>query len=91
MDFTESNCDVTRILLITIFVVLIIGFTSIQDVFAITVPITIPMGAAGGAGNFEPDITKIQKGDTVKWINLGASLAKFTQPQAKTERLTAVN
>ena len=67
MDFTESNCDVTRILLITIFVVLIIGFTSIQDVFAITLPITIPMGAAGGQGNFDPDIIKIQKGDTVKW------------------------
>ena len=40
---------------------------SIQDVFAITLPITIPMGAAGGAGNFDPDIIKIQKGDTVKW------------------------
>ena len=40
---------------------------SIQDVYAIAVPITIPMGAAGGAGNFDPDIIKIQKGDTVKW------------------------
>ena len=67
MDFTESNYDVTRILLITIFVISIIGFMSIQDVFAITLPITIPMGAAGGAGNFDPDIIKIQKGDTVKW------------------------
>jgi len=67
LDFTESNCDVTRILLITIFVISIIGFMSIQDVFAITLPITIPMGAAGGAGNFDPDIIKIQKGDTVKW------------------------
>ena len=67
MDFTGSDFGVTKISLIIIFVISIIGFMSIQDVYAITVPITIPMGAAGGAGNFEPDITKIQKGDTVKW------------------------
>ena len=58
MDFKDGRNIVTRISLITIFVISIIGFMSIQDVYAITVPITIPMGAAGGAGNFDPDIIK---------------------------------
>ena len=56
-----------RILLIAIFAVSLIGLMPIHDVFAMTVPIVIPMGAAGGNGNFDPDIIKIQKGDTVKW------------------------
>ena len=56
-----------RILLIAIFVVSLIGLMPIHDVFAVTIPIVIPMGAAGGNGNFDPDIIKIQKGDTVKW------------------------
>ena len=61
MDFKDGRSIITKISFIIIFVVLLTGFMSIQDVFAITLPITIPMGAAGGAGNFDPAIIKIQK------------------------------
>ena len=56
-----------KLLLISVFLISIIFFISIPDVFGVTYLVNVPMGAAGGVGNFEPDVTKIQKGDTVKW------------------------
>ena len=47
-------------------VIFLIGFTSIPDIFAMTVPVNIPMGAAA-VKNYDPSIVKIEKGDTIKW------------------------
>ena len=56
-----------RILLVSIFLISIIFFISIPDAFGGTYLVNVPMGAAGGINNFEPNILKIEKGDTVKW------------------------
>jgi len=56
-----------RILLVSIFLISIIFFISIPDAFGGTYLVNVPMGAAGGVGNFEPNVITIEKGDTVKW------------------------
>ena len=56
-----------KLLLITIFLSSIIFFISIPDAFGGTYLVNVPMGAAGGVGNFEPNITKIEQGDIIKW------------------------
>ena len=56
-----------KLLLIPVFLISIIFFISIPDAFGGTYLVNVPMGAAGGVGNFEPNITKIEEGDTIKW------------------------
>ena len=56
-----------KLLLITVFLISIIFFISIPDAFGGTYLVNVPMGAAGGVGNFEPNITKIEQGDIIKW------------------------
>ena len=56
-----------KLLLITVFLISIIFFISIPDAFGNTYPVNVPMGAAGGVGNFEPNVITIEKGDTIKW------------------------
>ena len=45
----------------------IIFFISIPDVFGLTYPVNIPMGAAGGVSNYTPSTLNIEKNDIVKW------------------------
>jgi len=56
-----------KLLLISVFLISIIFFISIPDAFGGTYLVNVPMGAAGGVGNFEPNIIKIEQGDTIKW------------------------
>ena len=56
-----------KILLIPVFLIFIIFFMSVPDAFGVTHLVNVPMGAAGGINNFDPNIVKIEKGDTVKW------------------------
>ena len=60
-----------RILLVSIFLISIIFFISIPDAFGGTYLVHVPMGAAGGIGNFENNqgssVITIEKGDTIKW------------------------
>jgi plastocyanin len=56
-----------KLLLISVFLISIIFFISIPDAFGGTYLVNIPMGAAGGIGNFEPNIIKIEQGDIIKW------------------------
>jgi plastocyanin len=56
-----------RVLLVSIFLISIIFFISIPDAFGKTYLVNVPMGAAGGVGNFEPNVITIEKGDTIKW------------------------
>ena len=56
-----------KLLLISVFLISIIFFISIPDAFGGTYLVNVPMGAAGGVGNFEPDTIKIESGDIIKW------------------------
>ena len=56
-----------KFLLISVFLISIICFISIPDAFGGTKLVHVPMGAAGGAGNFTPSTLYVEKGDTVKW------------------------
>ena len=56
-----------KLLLISVFLISIIFFISIPDAFGGTYLVNVPMGAAGGVGNFEPNIIKIEQGDIIKW------------------------
>ena len=50
-----------KLLLITVFLISIIFFISIPDAFGGTYLVNVPMGAAGGVGNFEPNVITIEK------------------------------
>ena len=49
-----------KLLLISVFLISLVCFMSIPDVFGVTYPINVPMGAAGQAKGtgFSPDIIK---------------------------------
>ena len=57
-----------KLLLISVFLISLVCFMSIPDVFGVTYPINVPMGAAAGVGaGFSPDTIKIERGDIIKW------------------------
>ena len=58
-----------RILLVSIFLITLMGMIFIPNAFGITQLVLIPIGASSG-DHFDPNIIEIKKDDTVKWANL---------------------
>ena len=58
-----------KILLISVFLISLVCFMSIPDVFGVVYPINVPMGSAAGIRDtgFSPDTIKIENGDIIKW------------------------
>ena len=58
-----------KLLLISVFLISLVCFMSIPDVFGVTYPINVPMGSAAGIRDtgFSPDTIKIENGDIIKW------------------------
>ena len=56
-----------KILLISVFLISLVCFMSIPDVFGVVYPINVPMGSAAGIRDtgFSPDIIKIESGDMI--------------------------
>ena len=63
-----------RFLLVSIFVISLMGILLIPNAFGITQIVKIPYGASSG-DHFDPGIIEIKKDDTVKWANLDRNTA----------------
>ena len=60
-----------KIILISVFLISIICFISIPDVFGVQYPVIIHSGVADNREmNFLPSVIEIEKGDTIIWKNL---------------------
>ena len=63
-----------RFLLVSIFVISLMGILLIPNAFGTTQIVIIPVGASSG-DHFDPGIIEIKKDDMVKWANLDRNTA----------------